>query len=213
MPLFNVITQWLIYPVKVWESWIQFPFLPEGFELQDHTEWPDQQATVFRRWRRFSFMLSKMCKQHERACIKKANGSVTWWSVVRKLMPAFPTLSCSYYCAGYQGCLPQPCMYGLGACRQFPSWGLIELCVLRTWRHTLLSPIGPYRQACQASLCSLKTARNTALLTRTSWTHLAALGGSWAGLLRAGILAWAQEPTAFCKFKAHLSKAGGKGNT
>lgn len=41
----------------------------------------------------------------------------------------------------------------------------------------------------------------------------AVLGGSSAGLLRAGILAWAQEPTAFSRFKAHLSKAGGKGDT
>lgn len=34
MPLFNIITLWLIYPVSVWETWIQFPPLPEGFELQ-----------------------------------------------------------------------------------------------------------------------------------------------------------------------------------
>lgn len=34
MPLFNIIMLWLIYPVSVWETWIQFPCLPEGFELQ-----------------------------------------------------------------------------------------------------------------------------------------------------------------------------------
>lgn len=33
MPFFNVITLWLIYPVSLWEMWIQFLPLPEGFEL------------------------------------------------------------------------------------------------------------------------------------------------------------------------------------